>query len=290
MSVFNLPDISILLPAYKSEHLLSKVFLRGLYNSSSHIELIIYDNGGNGFTKELREDVCAYYGEKSPMGSLILNGTHVHHPIKIIGDGENIGLNAALNECAKVATGRHFFLPHTDMYLLSGWDGALRSAASLLPPSSYLFCCRSIEPGFSHIPSQIIEDHGNDVDNFDETGLLKEYNKFRSKHIVVNARMPFFMHRNLWEKMGGVDPHYFSYCTDDDLIQTAYNIGCRKFYMIYDSLVYHLQGKSNAQQSVDRDRNEPYEYFVNKWRSKYPDVSHPGQYHPKLLPFEMRIK
>ena len=42
----------------------------------------------------------------------------------------------------------------------------------------------------------------------------------------------------------GVDANYFSYCTDDDLVQEAYDKGVRKFWMVNDSLVYHLQGKS----------------------------------------------
>jgi GT2 family glycosyltransferase len=44
--------------------------------------------------------------------------------------------------------------------------------------------------------------------------------------------------------------NYFSYCTDDDLIQEAWHAGVRKFWMVHDSLVYHLQGKSNNQQKL----------------------------------------
>jgi GT2 family glycosyltransferase len=259
--------ISILLPAYKSEKLLEKVFIPSLQHSTNNIQVILYDNGGNGDIKKFETD-----------------------KIKIIGNGANIGLNAALNECAKVATGDYFYLCHTDMFLLPDWDTALLNAAKNLAPTSYLFCSRSIEPGYSHIKSQIIKDYGNEVDSFQQERLLKEFNQYVENKVVVNARMPFFMHRQLWNKMSGVDVNYFSYCTDDDLIQTAYNVGVRKFFMIYSSLVYHLQGKSNAQQTVDKDRNEPYEYFIKKWKAWYPNISHPGQYHPILIPFERVIK
>ncbi len=176
------------------------------------------------------------------------------------------------------------------MYLLPGWDTALLEAAKNQLPESMLLCSRSIEPGFSHIPSQIIANYGNEWDNFQEDRLMNEYKKYIEKGVVVNARMPFFLHRNLWEKLGGVDENYFSYCTDDDLIQDCYDKGVRKFWMVYDSLVYHLQGKSNNQQKVDKDSQKPYDYFIEKWKDKYPDISHPGQYHPKLIPFEYRIK
>lgn len=93
--------VSILLAAYKSEELLKNVFLPSLLNSSTDIQLIIYDNGGNGKL----EDRCY---KLSKNGSVL--------DILSIGDGKNIGLNAALNECAKIATGEYFYLPHTDMH------------------------------------------------------------------------------------------------------------------------------------------------------------------------------
>lgn len=267
--------ISILLPAYKSEKLLKNVFFESLHNSARRtaIEIVVYDNGGNGDLNPERT-VCRCHAGMT----------------KIIGNGQNIGLNAALNECAKVATGDYFFLPHTDMFLLPGWDIALLNACKNLPPTSFLLCSRSIEPGFSHIPSQIKADYGNEWDNFDSKKLMKEFEKFKQSGIVVNARMPFFMHRKLWEKLGGVDENYFSYCTDDDLIQDCYDKGVRRFWMVYDSLVYHLQGKSNSQQTVDKDSDKPYKYFVNKWKGKYPNIHHPGQYHPTIIPFETKVQ
>jgi GT2 family glycosyltransferase len=269
--------ISILLPAYKSEQLLDMIFLKSFLKTLGHgrgnSELIIYDNGGNGslFQNDIFDIFISAHG-------------------RLIGDGINVGLNEALNQCALNASGEYFFLPHTDMWLLPGWDEALLSAAKNLAPHTFLFCSRSIEPGFSHIPSQIIRDYGNEVDNFREEDLLRDFPSLVENKVVVNARMPFFMHRNLWEKINGVDSNYFSYCTDDDLIQSAYDVGVRKFYMIYSSMVYHLQGKSNAQQTVDKDSQKPYDYFIQKWKHKYPDVCHPGQYHPRLIPFEMRVK
>jgi len=269
------PKISILLPAYKSKDLMREVFLKGFKNNISvDCELIIYDNDEEG----------------NKFGDLF-SCSMISQDIKIIGNGENKGLNYALNRCAEIATGDYFFLPHTDMYILPGCLESLLNEAKKHAPHTFLFCSRSIEPGYSHIQSQIRKDYGNEWNNFQKEKLIKEYQKYKENKIVINARMPFFMHRKLWEKMNGVDENYFSYCTDDDLIQEAYHVGVRKFYMIYNSLVYHLQGKSNSQQSVDRDDKKPYEYFVNKWRKRgYEDCEHPGQWHPRLIPFELRVK
>jgi len=267
--------ISILLAAYKSEDLLKNVFAPGLVkNTSTDYELIIYDNGG-------QEE--------------FINGAHiiseVTETIRVIGDGKNIGLNAALNECAKVATGEWFYLPHTDMYLMPGWDMNLLNAVKNQVPGTQLLCSRSIEPTKGHTDFHIIKNYGMEPENFEESKLLKDYQDYEDKSVVTGYRMPFFMHKSLWERMNGVDSNYFSYCTDDDLVQTAYNVGVRKFWMINGSLVYHLQGKSNQHQSVDRDSMKPYLYFIDKWKKMgYKDAKHPGQWHEKLIPWYQKMK
>jgi GT2 family glycosyltransferase len=211
--------------------------------------------------------------------------------IKVIGDGSNIGLNKALNECAKVATGEYFFLPHTDMYIMPNCLEALLKAAKPHPPASFLMCSRSVEPTPGHTKHHIIKNYGMEHFDFKEPELLKDFSTYKDSTIEVGARMPFFMHRKLWEKMKGVDENYFSYCTDDDLIQEAWDAGCRKYWMVYDSLVYHLQGKSNNQQKVDKDSDAPYRYFVDKWKKRgYSDAIHPGHWHPKMIPFYTKVR
>lgn len=264
--------ISILLPAYKSEDLIKHVFLPGyLKNTRVDTELVIYDNGNNGPLQKAK-------------------GADPY--LIIVGDGENIGLNAALNECAKVAEGDYFYLPHTDMYLMPGWDTALLEAVKNQPPGKQLLCSRSIEPTKGHTDYHIIKDYGKEWNEFNERQLLEDFAEYSDRTIRTGYRMPFFLHKNLWKRMVGVDPNYFSYCTDDDLVQTAYDVGVRRFWMVYDSLVYHLQGKSNNQQTVDKDSDEPYRYFVEKWRKKgYATAAeHPAHWHPKFIPWYVRIR
>lgn len=264
------PTISILLPAYKAGNLLSTVFLPSLRHTVVDYELIIYDNGGN------ESEFIKLYDKT---------------PYKRIGSGKNIGLNAALNECGKVATGEWYYLPHCDMSLLPGWDTALLEAVKNHPPQRLLLCSRSIEPTKGHTDFHIIKNYGMEYHEFEEKKLIDDFDNYSDKTIVTGRRMPFFLHRSLWEKMGGVDPNYFSYCTDDDLVQEAYHAGVRQFWMVYDSLVYHLQGKSNQQQTVDRDSQQPYIYFVEKWRKRgYLDARHPSQWHDELIPNYVKIR
>lgn len=270
--------VSILLAAYKSKELLQNVFISGyIHQPGVTRELIIYDNGGNGeATEGYKVDPVGYY-----------NNTGV----KIIGNGTNIGLNAALNECAKVAKGEYFYLPHTDMYMLPNCLASLLAAAKNQAPASFLMCSRSVEPTTGHTRHHIIKNYGMEPDTFQRYPLLSDFKDYKDATIEVGARMPFFMHRKLWEKMKGVDEKYFSYCTDDDLIQEAWDVGCRKYWMVYDSLVYHLQGKSNNQQKVDKDSDAPYRYFVDKWKARgYPDAEHPGVWHPKMIPFYTKVR
>lgn len=276
--------ISILLAAYKSDKLIEKIFLPSFgQNASDVAELIIYDNGGNPNLKNIvgiHEGLLDYYSQGKSK-----------QEIKIIGNGSNIGLNQALNECAKVAQGEYFFLPHTDMFIMPNCLESLILAVKNQPPLSYLLCSRSVEPTPGHTKHHIIKNYGMEAEEFDRFSLEKDFKHYKDSTIEVGARMPFFMHRKLWEKMGGVDENYFSYCTDDDLIQEAYSVGCRKFWMVYDSLVYHLVGKSNSQQKVDKDSNVPYQYFVEKWKKRgYTDADHPAYWHPKIIPFYTKIR
>lgn len=266
-----MPKVSILLPAYKAGDLLDKVFLPSFFkHCTEDVELILYDNGGN------EKEFLKLYDRQ---------------PYVKLGNGENIGLNAALNECAKVATGDWFYLCHCDMYLLPGWDTALLEAVKNRPPHSMLLCSRSIEPTKGHTDFHIIKNYGMEWNEFREEKLLEDFSDYADNSITTGYRMPFFMHRSLWDRMGGVDNLYFSYCTDDDLVQTAFDVGVRQFWMVCNSLVYHLQGKSNQQQSVDRDSNKPYEYFVKKWKEKgYSDAHHPGYWHPKLIPWYTKVR
>jgi GT2 family glycosyltransferase len=256
--------ISILLPCYNSEKLLDKVFRESIYSVPT--EVIAYDNGGNG--KEVNKDLA----------------------IKWIGNGRNVGLNAALNECAKHAKYDYFYLPHTDMCLLPGWDTALLTHARRLAPHTFLFCSRSCEPQQGHTPFHLIRNYGMEADEFEPERLFSDFKDYRDTAVVTGYRMPFFLHRKLWEKMGGVDPNYFSYATDNDLFLTAYHVGVRRFWMINRSLVYHLQGKSNSQQHVDKDSDTPYVYFRKKWKAKgYNTDQHIDDLERSLVPWNVKI-
>jgi len=291
------PKISILLPCYKSEMLFCKIFNSGWRrNTVEDVELVVYNNGGNGNTflsyiygaAHLWEDPNLTF-QYIPGASRIVKLSAYER--KVVEDGENVGLNAALNECAKIAQGEWFYLPHTDMYLMPGWDTALLEAVKNQPPGTQLLCSRSIEPTKGHTDFHIIKNYGMEWNEFDKDKLLEDFSEYSDKTICTGYRMPFFLHRSLWERMNGVDSNYFSYCTDDDLVQTAYDVGVRRFWMVYGSLVYHLQGKSNQQQTVDKDSDKPYIYFINKWKEKgYKDAHHPGQWHPKLIPNYTRIR
>lgn len=293
--------ISILLPAYKSETLLAKVFLKGHINPSN-TELIIYDNGGNGLTEEFKEDVNAY-GKNNPdlWKGIKLDDTPLKCHTVFLGKGENIGLNTALNECTKVATGDYFYLCHTDMHLMPGWDIALLEACKNLPPASFLLCSRSIEKS-SHIPMQLLKDFGTSLDNFKEKELYDFFETYKDKGIVTSYRMPFFGHRKLFEKLteyntknkicdGPFDSSFFSYATDNDLFFNCYEIGVRKFWMVQESVVYHLSGHSNKQQNIDRGDFMPYQKLIDKWSKRgYNITANIDASEQQLVPWNLKIK
>jgi GT2 family glycosyltransferase len=255
--------ISILLPCYKSEKVLAKVFRESVFQVP--VEIVCYDNGGNG---------------NEP------NRTS----FKWIGDGRNIGLNAALNACAREAKYDYFYLCHTDMLLMPGWDTALIKRTRFLKPDTFLFCSRSIEKKRGHTPFHIIKDYGDDPDHFQRDKLLEDFKDHSDHSVVTGYRMPFLLHRKLWDKMGGVDENYFSYATDNDLFMSAYDAGIRRFWMVNQSLIYHLQGQSNSQQKIDKDSDAPYAYFRKKWSERgYNTKQHIDDLERSLCPWNLKI-
>lgn len=121
---FSRPAISILLPVFGAKGLFNAVFMKSYLahaRGSGAVELVVYDNGENGNDLEVWKDANA-------------------SDITILGEGKNIGLNAALNACARVAKGDYFYLPHSDMYLMPGWAAALLEVAETLEPATFLLC------------------------------------------------------------------------------------------------------------------------------------------------------
>lgn len=227
-----------------------RVFRHSVF--SVPVQIVCYDNGGNHAIHEFVRDNKQYTW---------------------IGDGTNIGLNAALNKCFEHAKYDYLYLPHTDMFLMPGWDSALLRHAKRYAPTSYLFCSRSIEPTRGHTNFHHIANYGQEPQEFQREQLLADFAEHNDSSVTTGYRMPFFLHKALWDKMQGVDPNLFSYATDDDLFFSAYHNNVRRFWMVNQSLVYHLQGKSNKQQNVDRNSQKPYDYLFAKWSALGYDMS-----------------
>lgn len=138
---------------------------------------------------------------------------------------------------------------------------------------------------------QLLRDFGTTIENFKEKELYEFFKTYNDKGIVSGYRMPFFMHRKLWEKMAGVDDQFFSYATDNDLFLSAYNVGVRKFWMVNESVVYHLSGHSNKQQTVDRGDDAPYKKLIDKWSKRgYNITQNIDASEQKLVPWNLKIR
>jgi len=283
--------VSILLPAYKSEKLLSKVFCKSYFNlylDNPDIELIIYDNGGNG--KDL--DVLRNDNNYSLDSQALLG-------IKVVGDGVNVGLNKALNACFEASEGEFIYMPHTDMMMMPGCLESLIGTAKNQAPGKYLFCSRSIEKT-SHIPMQLLKDFGTTLEDFNEEKLNEYFKSYKDKGIVTGYRMPFFGHRKLLLTLreynvknnfsnGPFDDSFFSYATDNDLFFSCYDIGVRRFWMIEESVVYHLSGHSNNQQSVDKNDKKPYIRLCEKWKALNVTMNIDAS-EQNLIPWNFKVK
>ena len=286
--------VSILLAAYKSGELLEKVFDPGVKDNEKEVdcEVLLWDNGGN---EKFLESPNFSFSEENKFERRLYKWENYFKS----GNGENIGLNAALNNLTKTMKGDYFYLPHTDMRMMPGCLKALLSCAKNQAPTSFLLCSRSIEKQ-SHIPMQILKDFGTNIENFQEKELIKFTETYKEKGVVSGYRMPFFGHRKLLDKLteynikhgfcdGPFDESFFSYATDNDLFFNCYDIGIRKFWLVQESLVYHLSGHSNKQQTIDKDDKTPYIRLCAKW-AKYGVNMNIDQSEQKLIPWNLKVK
>ena len=80
-----------------------------------------------------------------------------------------------------------------------------------------------------------------------EDNLIKSLPVLKSSSfsVIGSTWPPNFLHKNLWNKIGGYDEDYnVGFGSDPDLIKRCYDVGCRNFIGVGSSLVYHFQCKT----------------------------------------------
>lgn len=175
---------------------------------------------------------------------------------------DNVGICVAVNQAFQLATHDYILYMNDDMYVLPGWDESLNTAIKSLESNSFFLSSTMIEPHSSGNSCVIVADYGDDLDSFREHDLLAEFRSLPKTDWQGSTWPPCVMHRTLWERVGGFSEEFSpGLYSDPDLSMKLWKIGCRTFWGVAASRVYHFGSKSTSRVAGNNGRK----LFTRKW-------------------------
>ncbi len=215
------------------------------------------------------------------VSSIRKNSTHPHQIIVHVNDGsdgslawvkeqeiehtnspENIGICLAVNEAAMHASQDYILYLNDDMYCCPGWDQALARKLKDIDTDLFMLSGTMIEPRNTNNPCVIVADYGTDAGSFDEDRLLADLPMHRKTDWYGATWPPTLVSRKWWFRVGGYSSEFSpGMSSDNDFSMKLWHAGCRIFYGVGDSLVYHFQCKSTGKVK----KNDGGRQFLQKW-------------------------
>lgn len=174
----------------------------------------------------------------------------------------NIGICLAVNESAMHATQDYILYLNDDMYCCPGWDTALVHKLKQLDTDLFMLSGTMIEPRDTRNPCVSVGNYGSDTDSFNEPKLLAELTQHHKADWLGATWPPTLVSRRWWHKVGGYSSEFSpGMSSDNDFSMKLWDVGCRIFLGVGDSLVYHFQCKSTGKVK----KNDGGRQFLNKW-------------------------
>ncbi len=175
---------------------------------------------------------------------------------------QNIGICLAVNEAAMLAKQDYIVYLNDDMYCCPGWDKALAEKIKELDTDLFMLSGTMIEPRDTNNPCVIVGDYGTEAENFDEARLLAELPRQHKADWWGATWPPTLVTRKWWFRVGGYSSEFSpGMSSDNDFSMKLWHAGCRIFYGVGSSLVYHFQCKSTGKIK----KNDGGRQFLHKW-------------------------
>ncbi len=231
---------SIIIPSWNNLPYLQNCIQSIRKNSSIQHQIIVHINEGTDGT---------------------LNWIKVQKDIDFTYSHTNIGVCYALNKARSLVTTNYLLYLNDDMYLCPNWDTALMQEIKQIGHDNFFLSSTVIEPCASS--NCVIErDYGKDIENFNETLLLKEYHQIPKLNWCGSTWPPNILPLKLWDYVGGYSTEFSpGMYSDPDFSMKLWNAGVRYFKGVSNSRAYHFGSKS-----VKRiKKNKGYYQFINKW-------------------------
>ena len=147
----------------------------------------------------------------------------------------NSGICEGMNRAAKKSKFEYILYAHDDFYFCPEWDKVLKTEIDNIGHNNFYLSGIMINNG----PLKF--DCGNNLKDFNEDKLLKNFNKIKHYDFQGSTWAPHLIHRDLWNKVGGFSEEYFPGTgSDPDLNMKLWNEGVRIFKRLNDCKVYHF--------------------------------------------------
>ena len=173
----------------------------------------------------------------------------------------NVGVCYAVNYAATLAKTDYILYLNDDMYVCPLWDKVLKEEVDKIGHPYFFLSSTTIEPK-AQSNCSIEKNFGDDLKNFDEQKLLKEYQQLPMADWQGATWPPNIVHKNIWHLVGGYSIEFSpGMYSDPDFSMKLWKLGVRIFKGCSESRVYHFGSKS-----VKRVRkNKGYYQFISKW-------------------------
>ena len=177
----------------------------------------------------------------------------------------NSGICEGINKAAKLAKFDYFLYAHDDFYFSPNWDKVLEDELKKIGHNNFYLSGTMMKNG------QINFNCGDTPDNFDEQKFLDNYKKHNHYDFQGSTWAPSLVHRDTWNKVGGLSEEYFPGTgSDPDFNKKLWDLGIRIFKGINNFKVYHfgsivLRNKLNKIKKNNRYGSKGAKLFLLKW-------------------------
>ncbi len=173
----------------------------------------------------------------------------------------NIGICYALNASRSLIQTDYLVYMNDDMYVLPNWDLVLDQEISQLGSKRFFLSLTLIEPTLVS-NCAIVADFGQQIEQFDEQGLLENYQRFDKPDWSGSTWPINIIHVNEWDLVGGYSIEFSpGLYSDPDFSRKLWESGIRYFKGLGKSRAYHFGSKSVGRSTL----NNGHQMFLLKW-------------------------
>jgi len=176
---------------------------------------------------------------------------------------QNVGICLACNAARSLAQADYILYMNDDMYACPNWDKHLYQAILDYGKDDFYFSATMIErvdTDYKCVSAP--HDFGSDTHNFKEKELIEALPSLAIPDWQGATYPPSVMHRRTWDLIGGFSVEFSpGMYSDPDICMKLWQIGCRNFRGIGNSLVYHFISKSIGRVKKNNGKKQ----FLQKW-------------------------